>query len=203
MNLKRLMHRWSQLGKLVRYDFSNVRDNVVTAMEEVMADGYRTFVGKVSVESKDSDRINLTLVIMARNSDGTNTIYTASQEFYSLINVPGFISDAMIYNHHYEVVLTMDDMRTIYQDRILDINTSNKNLERIVTNKLHRMGIHGCNVTAKISDVGIYYRVEVFEDSRPSSPVCTILTLPIDGVENEDREQLESLHSARINITGV
>lgn len=203
MNLRKLMNRWSQLGHLVRYDFSNVRDNVVMAMEEVMADGYRTFVGKVSMEYKDANRTNLTIVVMARNSDGTNTTYTASQDFYSFINVPSFISDSLIYNHRYEVVLSMDDMRTIYQDRIMDINTSDKTLERIVTDKLHRMGIHGCNVTAEISDVGIYYKVEVFEDSRPSSSVLTLLTLPVNGIDNESRERLDTVHNAQIYITGV
>ena len=203
MNLRKLMKRWGQLGHLVRYDFSNVRDNVVMAMEEVMADGYRTFVGKVSLEYKDANRINLTIVVMVRNSDGTNTIYTASQDFYSFINVPCFISDALIHNHHYEVVLSLDDMRTIYQDRIMEINTSDKTLERIVSDRLHRMGMHGCNVTAEISDVGIYYKVEVFEDSRPSTPVLTLLTLPVNGIENEDRERLGTVHNAQIYISGI
>ena len=201
MNLIKLMKRYP--GHLVRHDFSKVRDYVVMVMEEVMADGYRTSVGKVSLEYKDANRTNLTIVVVVRNSDGTNTIYTASQDFYSFINVPCFISDALIHNHHYEVVLSLDDMRTIYQDRIMEINTSDKTLERIVSDRLHRMGMHGCNVTAEISDVGIYYKVEVFEDSRPSTPVLTLLTLPVNGIENEDRERLGTVHNAQIYISGV
>lgn len=203
MNLKKLLSRWNQLGYLVRYDFSNVRDNVVMAMEEVMADGYRTFVGKVSVVAKGDKRINLTIEIIARNSDGTNAQYIASQDFYSLINVPNFISDEIIYKHRYDVVLSMDDMRTIYQDRIMEINTSDKTLECIITDKLHRMGISGCNVTASIYDVGIYYKVEVVEDSKPTSTVLTMLSLPVNGIDNDDKKRLETVHNVQIYITGV
>ena len=85
----------------------------------------------------------------------------------------------------------------------MEINTSDKTLERIVTDRLHRIGIHGCNVTAEISDVGIYYKVEVFEDSRPSTPVLTLLTLPVNGIENEDRERLGTVHNAQIYISGI
>lgn len=203
MNLRKLMNRWSQLGRLVRYDFSNVRDNIIMAMEEVMADGYRTFVGKVKAEYKSSACTNLTIIVMARNSDGSNTTYTASQDFYSLINVPGFVSDALIYNHCYEVVLTMDDMRTIYHDRIMELNTSNKTLAQVVIDKLHRMGIHGCNVKANIYDIGIYYRVEVYEEFMSSSPVVTLLTLPVNGLEQKEWERLHSVHNLQILIPGV
>ena len=49
----------------------------------------------------------------------------------------------------------------------------------------------------------IYYKVEVFEDSRPSTPVLTLLTLPVNGIENEDRERLGTVHNAQIYISGV
>lgn len=200
MNLHNLLTRWCQLGHLVRYDFAHVRENVVAAIEEVMADGYKTFVGKVMLEQKASDRTSLTIVVMAKNTDGTYTTYSASQDFYSMINIPSFISDELITNRCYEVCLSMDDMRTIYHDRIMEMNSSNKDLDSIVANKLHRMGIRDCGVTINITDVGIYYKVKVYEDSNPTSTILTLLTLSVNGINGSDMDRLATLHNLQLHI---
>lgn len=204
MNLINVAKRFRDLhNNLVRFDFSKIRDLVVLAIEEVMADGYDTFVGQVVIDHSEAQKYKLSIDIFARNSDGTNTDYSATQDFYSFSNMPDFIIDSLIYNHRFEVVLDMDDVRTIYQDRIKPINTSNKDFRDFVKSQLHKMGIRGCDVNVDILDIGLYYRAEVFETSNVSTPLTTILTLPINGLDSDDSKRLSSVHNVQIQISAV
>lgn len=203
MNLKRLKKTWDNLGKIYDYPFTKVRDSLVMGIEDVRNEGYDSYVGQITLEVKNENATNITIAIWCRNDDGTNSSFSASQEFFGIRNMPSFIEDELIMKRRFEVVLSMDDMDDIHSDRMVEINTSKGTLPDVIRGKLHRMGIRNCHVAAKITDIGIYYKVRVFDEDNPSKNLLSILTLPVEGLTSSEKERLDTVHNVEIPILGV
>ena len=203
MDLKGLRRAWGNLGRIVDYPFSKVRDSIVMGIDDVRNEGYDNYVGQITLEVKNANATNITIAIWCRNDDGTNSSFSASQDFYGIKYMPSFIEDELITKRRFEVVLSMDDMDDIYSDRMVDINISKNSLSEVICGKLHRMGIRNCNIGAKITDIGIYYKVRVFDEDNPSKNLLFMLTLPVEGLTSEEKCRLDEVHNVEISIPGV
>lgn len=190
---------WAELGRVTNYDFAKVRDLVVAGYTEVCQKGYDNFIAQVEIDrsSNDTDKIAITFWVM--DSNGNPKPYRAEQEFYDLVNVPHFIRDEMIYKKKYEVRLTKQDLRNIYNERGFEINTSSKDLAAIIRNKLCSMKVNQHDLSVEISNSALYFKVKVYA-KESQKPLFEMLTLTVSGLPESILDVLDDDHFVKVNM---
>lgn len=190
---------WAELGRVTNYNFANIRDLVVAGYTEMCQMGYDNFIAQVVIDrpSDNTDKLSITYWVMDGN--GLPKSFRAEQEFYDLINVPPFVTDELIYKKKFEVRLTKDDLRNIYDERGFEINTSAKDLSVVVRQKLSSMKVHQDNLVVEIADNALYYKVKVYaKDSLKL--LFEMLSLTVNGLPDTIRESLDEDHSVKVNM---
>lgn len=190
---------WAELGRVTNYDFAKVRDLVVAGYTEVCQKGFDNFIAQVEIDhsSNDTDKIAITFWVMDGN--GNPKPYRAEQEFYDLVNVPRFIRDEMIYKKKYEVRLTKQDLRNIYNERGFEINTSSKDLAAIIRNKLCSMKVNQHDLSVEISNSALYFKVKVYA-KESQKPLFEMLTLTVGGLPESILDVLDDDHYVKVNM---
>lgn len=184
---------------LTNYDFSNVRDHLIVAIDAARATSYKDFGAELKIERKSEQVENLSIRFFILKKDESYSTISDSQDFYLFKNLPMFVSDSLIEKKKYEVDLSREDLEEIYANRHLPINTSNKDLTSIISEKLRRTGVNNLGgLSAEIIDTAIYYTVRVYSNSK--EPLAKFLTLTVEGLEYQYIEQLDAYHRVTINL---
>lgn len=190
---------WAELGRITNYDFAKVRNLVVDGYVKMCRMGYDNFIAQIELDSQSNNTDKLTITFWTMDGNGTPKSFCAEQQFYGLINIPHFISEELSYRRKYEVRLTKEDLRTIYDERGFEINTSDRNLDEIVRRKLLAMGVCHDDISLEITSNAIYYKVKVYtKDSHKF--LFEMLSLNVNGLQAGARETLDEDHSVNVNI---
>lgn len=190
---------WAELSRVTNYNFANIRSLVATGYAEMCQKGYDNFIAQVEIDRPYDDIDKLTITFWVMDGDGTPKSFRAEQEFYDLVNVPHFVTDELIYKKRYEVRLTKEDLRNIYNERGYEINTSDNDLGAIIRRKLYSMGVHEEGLSVEICSNALYYKVKIYaKDSLKL--LFEMLTLTVNGLPTSIREILDEDHSVKVNM---
>ena len=190
---------WAQLRRVTNYDFAKVRNLVVDGYTEMCQKGYSNFIAQIEIDrpSDHTDRLIITFWVM--DSNGSPKSFRAEQEFFDLVNTPHFIDDELIYKKKYEVRLTKEDLRNIYDERGFEINTCDNDLAFVIHKKLRSMGVHQEGLTVEIASNALYYKVKVYaKDSLKK--LFEMLTIPVYGLPENIRNILDDDHYVKVNM---
>lgn len=190
---------WNSLSRVTNYDFAKVRDLVVDGYTQMCQKGYNNFIAQIEIVRSSSETDKITITFWVMDSKGTPRYHRAEQEFYDLVNVPHFITDEIIYKKKYEVRLTKEDLRDIYNERGFEINTSTKDLNVIIRRKLDSLGVHENDLSVEIVSNALYYKVKVCA-KESLKPLFEMLTLTVNGLPNSIREILDEDYCVKFNI---
>lgn len=190
---------WAELGRVTNYNFAKIRDLVVGGYTEMCQKGYDNFIAQVEIARHSDNTDKLTITYWVMDANGTPKSFRAEQEFYDLVNVPHFVTDELIYKKKYEVRLTKEDLRNIYNERGYEINTSENDLCAVIRKKLHSIGVHQDALSVDICSNALYYKVKVYaKDSHKL--LFEMLTLTVNGLPASIRKILDEDYSVRVNM---
>lgn len=199
MNFKALKELWRSLSQVVDHDFAKVRDYLVISKDDVAEQHHGPFVGQVIVERKSADVLNLDVSVWIHNSDGSYTKFYKKQDFYSLANVPEFVQSELDLTRRYDVVLRPAELNMLCSERNLKIHTRISNIYDHIKRSLKSSGYSTGSVVAEISGTGLYYRIKVCP-SGSNSPILTLLTTSVEGLNYQDANTLRTVHMLNLQI---
>lgn len=199
MNFKALKELWRSLSQVVDHDFAKVRDYLVLSRDDVAEQHNGPFVGQVIVERKSADVLSLDVSVWIHNSDGSYTKFYKKQDFYSLANVPEFVQSELDLTRRYDVVLSPSELNIMCSERNQKIYTRIGNIYDHIKRSLKNSGYRTGCVIAEISGTGLYYRIKV-HPSGSNSPILTLLTTSVEGLNYQDACALRTVHMLNLQI---
>ena len=199
MNFKTLKELWRSLSQVVDHDFAKVRDYLVLSKDDVAEQHDGPYVGQVILERKSADVINLDVSVWIHHADGSYTKFYKKQDFYSLANVPEFVQSELDLTRRYEVVLRPSELNTMCSERNMKIHTRISDLPNHIKHSIKKSGYGTGSVIAEISGTGLYYRIKVCP-SGSNSPILTLLTTSVEGLNYQDANTLRTVHMLNLQI---